>query len=255
VFGEGDQALVEDGDPVRITRQIRQHRFRSSEWALRIHHPFACAHRSAPLGEAPRISELGVFAEKAQPATAIDDLQLFEEASPEQAREYAHWKEETWLARYPPASVRRQSTTGNDAMHMGMMRERRSPMYAGRAWHRSVLRASIDGDVVNAVVYDYPFAVPALKRTDLKLAITKLDGRTSRVRASDTNLLIYLNSAIGRVKQSPAYLDRMRKFFISDQVVTTAVTAGEHAYSVEHGDTLNVIASSQLGSGGRYGDI
>jgi len=118
---------------------------------------------------------------------------------------------------------------------------------------------SIDGAVVNAFIYDYPFAVPLLKGTDLKFAVTKLDGSDISykigVRSSDTNLLIYLNSAIGRVKQSPAYLDLLRKYFISDQVVTTAATAGEHSYSVKHGDTLNLIASSQLGSGGRYVDI
>lgn len=115
---------------------------------------------------------------------------------------------------------------------------------------------SIDGGVVNAFIYDYPFAVPVLKGTDLKFAVAKLDGSDISykigVRASDTTLLIYLNSAIGRVKQSPAYLDLLRKYFISDRIETTAATADEHTYSVKSGDTLNVIASSQLGSGARY---
>ncbi len=71
--------------------------------------------------------EPGVFAEEAQPAAAIHGVQLFEEAPAKQPREYAHWKEEARPARYPPASVRRQAATGNDAMHMRMVCERRAP--------------------------------------------------------------------------------------------------------------------------------
>jgi hypothetical protein len=50
------------------------------------------------LCEGCEIVELGVLAEETQLTPATGGLQLFEEASAEQAREYAHWKEETWLA-------------------------------------------------------------------------------------------------------------------------------------------------------------
>lgn len=121
------------------------------------------------------------------------------------------------------------------------------------------INKSVDDHVVDCFIYDYPFAVESIKGTDLKFAITKLDGSDISykigVRAADQNLLIYLNSAIGRVKQTPAYLDLLRKYFISDQVVTTAATSGERDYTVKHGDTLNLIASAQLGNGSRYRDI
>jgi nucleoid-associated protein YgaU len=75
------------------------------------------------------------------------------------------------------------------------------------------------------------------------------------VRKDDATLLVYLNSAIAKVKQSPEYLNLLRKYFISNQVVTTAATSGEKAYLVKAGDTLNLIASSQLGSAAKYVQI
>jgi hypothetical protein len=48
-----------------------------------------------------------VFAEEAQLAAAIGGLEFFEEASPEQTREHAHWKEETRPACDPPVSIRK----------------------------------------------------------------------------------------------------------------------------------------------------
>ncbi|WP_277049516.1 transporter substrate-binding domain-containing protein [Caballeronia mineralivorans] len=118
---------------------------------------------------------------------------------------------------------------------------------------------SLDNHTVDCFVYDYPFAVESIKGTDLKFAITKLDGSNISykigVRSADQNLLIYLNSAIGRVKQTPAYLDLLRRYFISAQVATTAAIQGERNYAVRQGDTLNMIAQSQLGSGARYRDI
>ncbi|NYH18731.1 transporter substrate-binding and LysM peptidoglycan-binding domain-containing protein [Paraburkholderia bryophila] len=124
---------------------------------------------------------------------------------------------------------------------------------------RSWMAHFLDGHQVDAIVYDYPFGVAEIKGTDLKFAVTKLDGSNLSykvgVRKEDGALLIYLNSAIAKVKQSPAYLDLLRKYFISDQVLTTAASGGEKTYVVRSGDTLNAIALSQLGSGARYVDV
>ncbi|RQS64288.1 LysM peptidoglycan-binding domain-containing protein [Burkholderia sp. Bp8963] len=118
---------------------------------------------------------------------------------------------------------------------------------------------SLDGHAVDAFIYDYPFAVSSIKGTDLKFAVTKLDGSNIAykigVRADDQDLLIYLNAAIAKLKQSPQYLELLRKYFVSDQAVTTAAAAGEHVYVVKAGDTLNLIAASKLGSGQRYREI
>jgi ABC-type amino acid transport substrate-binding protein len=121
------------------------------------------------------------------------------------------------------------------------------------------IQKSIDSGAVDAFIYDYPFAVDSIKGTDLKFAITKLDGSNIAykigVRAQDQSLLIYLNAAIAKVKESPAYLDLLRKYFISNQAETVTATAGEHTYVVRSGDTLNLIAAKQLGSGQRFREI
>lgn len=118
---------------------------------------------------------------------------------------------------------------------------------------------SLDQHNVEAFIYDYPFAVSSIKGTDLKFAATKLEGANLTykigVRAEDQDLLIYLNAAIAKLKQSPQYLDLLRKYFISDQGLTTAAGSGEKTYVVKPGDTLNMIASSKLGDSQRYRDI
>jgi ABC-type amino acid transport substrate-binding protein len=121
------------------------------------------------------------------------------------------------------------------------------------------IQKSVDSGAVDAFIYDYPFAVDSIKGTDLQFAITKIDGSNIAykigVRAQDQQLLIYLNAAIAKVKQSPAYLDLLRKYFISNQAQTRSAGAGEHTYAVRPRDTLNLIASSQLGDGQRYREI
>lgn len=118
---------------------------------------------------------------------------------------------------------------------------------------------SIDGHVVDAFVYDYPFAVESIKGTDMSFAVTKLDGSNIAykigVRASDTSLLMKLNAAIARVKASPEYIELLRKTFISHQTMTTAASTGEHTYCVLSGDTLASIATRQLGTTSRYRQI
>lgn len=121
------------------------------------------------------------------------------------------------------------------------------------------IQKSVDSGAVDAFIYDYPFAVDSIKGTDLQFAITKLEGSTIQykigVRAQDQSLLIYLDAAIAKVKQSPAYLDLLRKYFVSSQTETRAAAAGERTYAVRPRDTLNLIAASQLGDGQRYRDI
>jgi|SRR5476651_71961 len=118
-----------------------------------------------------------------------------------------------------------------------------------------ILKA-VDGGDVDAFVYDYPFAVPLVNNTDMQVAESKIDGSDISykigVRAADQNLLFALNTAIDRVTQTNDYTDLMRKYFISNQVATTAATGGEHTYTVKQGDTLAVIAHSQMGSAGKY---
>jgi ABC-type amino acid transport substrate-binding protein len=124
---------------------------------------------------------------------------------------------------------------------------------------KSLDKSSSEPGAVDAFIYDYPFAVSAIKNTDLQFAVTKLDGSSLSykigVRAQDQSLLIYLNAAIAKVKASPAYLDLLRQYFISNQASTRSASGGERSYAVKSRDTLNLIAASQLGNGNRYREI
>lgn len=118
---------------------------------------------------------------------------------------------------------------------------------------------ALDSKRVDAFVYDYPFAVPFVNGSDLKFAVSKLDGSDISykigVRASDTQLQLELNSAIGRVKSTQAYADLIRKYFMSSQIAATAASSGERTYIVKKGDTLALIAGSTLGSTMAYSKI
>lgn len=118
------------------------------------------------------------------------------------------------------------------------------------------IEKAVDGGAVDAFIYDYPFAVPLVQNTDMLFAASKLDGSDISykiaVRAGDQNLLFALNAAIGRVTQGPEYTDLLRKYFTSNQITAQAATSGERTYAVKRGDTLGTIATSQMGSAGKY---
>lgn len=118
---------------------------------------------------------------------------------------------------------------------------------------------SVDNGVVDAFIYDYPFAVSSVKGTDLKFASTKLEGSDIEykigVRSTDESLLTALNTAISHVKNSDAYKALLIKYFVSNQAVTTAATGGERTYSVQRGDTLGKIAAAQMGASSAYRKI
>lgn len=112
---------------------------------------------------------------------------------------------------------------------------------------RSWISHFIKNGTVDGVVYDYPFGSAEIAGTDLVFASTKLDGSDIKykigVRKGDTQLLMALNSAIAKVKQTPQYAELLRKYFTSKQVVVAKATGNETAYLVKQGDTLGAIAT------------
>ena len=114
---------------------------------------------------------------------------------------------------------------------------------------------------VDAVVYDYPFAVAEVDGTDmLQFAMTKIKGSDIQyrigVRKGDTELLGALNSAIRKVMDSDAYPTMLKTYFMSNNVaLVRRASSGESGYVVVRGDTLSTIAQAQLGNKMRYTDI
>lgn len=113
---------------------------------------------------------------------------------------------------------------------------------------------------IDAMVYDYPFAVAEIDGTDLQFAMTKIKGSDIQyrigVRKGDTELLKALNVAITEAVETPAYAEMLKTYFMSTNVAAVRrVSSGEVSYIVAKGDTLGSIASSQLGNNARYIDV
>ncbi len=118
----------------------------------------------------------------------------------------------------------------------------------------------IDSNRVDAVVYDYPFAVAELEGTDMQFVAPKIAGSSIEykigVRAGDKDLLDALNSAIRKVTASDAYTEMLKTYFMSNKVAAARAAKGnEKVYVVVRGDTLSTIAQNQLGDRMRYSEI
>ena len=125
---------------------------------------------------------------------------------------------------------------------------------------RNWINNAIKGGLVDAVIYDYPFAVAEIANTNLMFVVAKLPQSDIRykigLRKADSQLLGELNAAIGKVKESPEYLALLKKYFVSNSIVqAAAATGGETVYVVKAGDTLSIIAAKLLGNKARYAEI
>jgi len=100
-FVECYEPLIGDGHAMRVARQIRKHRFRSRERALRIYDPFARTQRREPLCESSGIGKPGVLTKETQLAPAMCMGELFQEAPPEQPRQHTYRQEEAGPAGDP----------------------------------------------------------------------------------------------------------------------------------------------------------
>lgn len=118
----------------------------------------------------------------------------------------------------------------------------------------------IESGRVDAVVYDYPFAVAEIEDTNLQFAMTKIKGSDIQyrigVRKEDKELLSALNAAIRSAMDDESYPEMLKKYFMSNSVAAVRrASSGETGYVVVKGDTLSTIAQAQLGDKMRYGEI
>lgn len=118
----------------------------------------------------------------------------------------------------------------------------------------------VDSHQVDAVMYDYPFAVSEIEGTDMQFVSPKIAGSNIEykigVRAGDKDLLEALNSAIRKVTASDTYTDMLKTYFMSNKVAAVQSAKGsETVYVVVRGDTLSTIAQAHLGDKMRYPDI
>jgi len=127
VLIHSDQPAVGDGYPVGIAGQISQYSFRAGKRALGIDHPLTLPQWCQPVGKGTGVSQRGMLTEELQLPRPMGLLDCREETSPKQAREDAHRQEEARFAGDPALPVGRQTTAGDDAVHMRVMGQRRAP--------------------------------------------------------------------------------------------------------------------------------
>lgn len=118
----------------------------------------------------------------------------------------------------------------------------------------------VDAHKVDAVMYDYPFAVSEVDGTDMQFVAPKIAGSNIEykiaVRAADKDLLQALNAAIVKVTTTDAYTDMLKTYFLSTKVsAARAAGSNEAVYLVVRGDTLSTIAQSHIGDKSRYPEI
>lgn len=118
--------------------------------------------------------------------------------------------------------------------------------YTGTGWF-----AKLDQGEVDAIIYDYPFAVAEIKAFP-KLKIVKLNLNASRYAAGvvekNDDLLSSVNKAIADITKSERYEKMVQKYLTSQSVETQPLAKGSKVYTVKAGDTLSKIAQKELGN-------
>jgi ABC-type amino acid transport substrate-binding protein len=125
-----------------------------------------------------------------------------------------------------------------------------------RSWIKNYIKAG----KVDAIVYDYPFAVAEISGTDLQFSFTKLPNSDLKykigVQKNDAQLLENINIAIRKAKADINYVSLLKKYFTTKNAsITTVAATGESIHIVKIGDTLSNISSTLLGNKMRYVEI
>lgn len=116
----------------------------------------------------------------------------------------------------------------------------------GTGWFRILENGTVD-----AIIYDYPFAVAEIKRAH-GLVVRQLNLTNSEyvigMRANNPDLVAELNGALEAFKKTQAYDNLVMKYLATTSLEPAPLPAGANQYVVKAGDSLASIAVSQLGS-------
>ena len=124
---EGQEALVGDGDAVRVAAEVVEHAGGPVEGRLGVDHPLAAAQGPQVAREGGRVGQGGEAAAEPQAAPAEGLLELVEEERAEAAGEDAHGQEEARAAGDPAVAGGGEAAAGDDAVQVGMVAEAAAP--------------------------------------------------------------------------------------------------------------------------------
>jgi len=118
----------------------------------------------------------------------------------------------------------------------------------------------LDQGKIDAFIYDFPYAQEEIKPFGSKLEIVQFNLTKSSynigVRRGSASLLKMVNSAIRELRNSDEYRQIVRRYLGGTGPAPVGkVAAGQSVYKVRMGDTLSLIAKTQLGATGRWPEI
>ncbi len=118
-----NKALIRDGDSMRVASQIFQDLLGTAEGAFGVNHPVLADRLIEQLFERSGVRERLEMAEELELARLIEGLQPRHEFATKHSAEDTHGKKKlfaasfaTAAARHPAFSIKRQPTTGDDAV-------------------------------------------------------------------------------------------------------------------------------------------
>lgn len=111
---------------------------------------------------------------------------------------------------------------------------------------------------VDAIIYDYPYAVEEIKEfPDLRIKEVGLGSFSYQigVPAENKDLVQKINNVIETLKNSTTYADLIKSYLKSDALDVAEIEAGTKTYTVKANDTLSKIAANELGGGDKWRQI
>ena len=111
---------------------------------------------------------------------------------------------------------------------------------------------------VDAIIYDYPYAVEEIKEfPDLRIKEVGLGNFSYQIGVPEQNrdLLNVINGVIISFRNTDEYGRLIKKYLKSDALDVKEIEKGAKTYRVKFGDTLSLIASKELGSTEKWRNI
>lgn len=111
---------------------------------------------------------------------------------------------------------------------------------------------------VDAIIYDYPYAVEEIKEfPELRIKEVGLGSFSYQIGVPEQNsdLLKVINGVIASFKDTEEYSKQIKKYLKSDALDVKEIEKGKKTYRVKPNETLSLIASKELGSVERWREI
>ena len=120
----GDEPAFGNGHAVGVARHVAQYLLGPAERLLGIDEPFGVTQWREIGIECFGVGEWRMSIEELQAASTVGNGELFQAQPSEQPREHLHWKKKVRPAGDPSVASRREPSTRDDHVHVGMGVER-----------------------------------------------------------------------------------------------------------------------------------